>query len=232
MTKNSNQSADQKVISILIRLKEITALLQIDYLVFGSCGLQSYQEYFYRLPNDIDFIVRKTDLETFLEKCKESDYPILKEQGRHKVFIDDFPVHLIPETFSVITKPSLTVLGTVSFTPPMDSPIVNKVQLMNAKESIAIKVMNLEYCLMMELARKQDTNTFIALLFILNNPRLNVNKFLKLVMEHNFLFSRIKISIDLISKMLEKYEAISQPNKNNVSAIIALLTNKLQHRTA
>lgn len=195
-------TTDDKIIKALGTIISLAKKLKLEYLIFGSCGIQSYLDNFFRLPNDIDFVLRANEIFLFLESCKENNYKIIEEQGRYKVYIDGFPIHVIPEIFSVINKEDKSVIAKIDFSAAFDYASMNKFSLLLAQEEIKGMVMPLDYTVFMELVRKQDTNSLYSLAAIMNLPSLPIEKIYMLFGKYPQLLLRIKKSLELFSQTI------------------------------
>lgn len=205
MTKSSSRIDDTTVVQVLNKLLSILQQHSMEYMIFGSCGLQSYLPSFYKTPNDIDLIVRKDQVRQFQLVCEREGYEIQQENGRFKVITNNFPIHVIPGVFSIINKVDESVFYAVDFEKAFPLKVKNSMRLICEDQIITADVLPIDYCLFLELSRKITTNIYLNVCGILSNPALKMADFMQLYEEHEVLQGRISERISMIADIYRKY---------------------------
>ena len=64
-----------------------------------------------REPNDLDLVIIYDNLAKIQAYSEERGFNFIRQLGRSKIIINEFPIHIIPETLNVIDNLSnLTVI--------------------------------------------------------------------------------------------------------------------------
>ncbi|HKO95556.1 MAG TPA: hypothetical protein VJU86_01090 [Pyrinomonadaceae bacterium] len=189
MMDDRNQiSADQGVAESVATVVAMFQELRLDYALFGSCGIQTYFDCFFRLPNDIDVIVRKEAISKLKAYCTQLGHTYEEELGRSKLHINGFPVHIIPECFSCIDKVANTVFARIDLSTFISNAVTKQVNLPCASTSPIVNVVCFEMCLFMDLIRPVNTNSLLTSYFVFRHIDIDEGEFGAIV-RNNILFA-------------------------------------------
>src|SRR6185503_4240315 len=92
-------SADEQMAERIAAVIEIFRSLELEYVIFGSCAIQTYFDCFFQLPNDLDVIVNERDFLRLSSYCAQKGHRVVEEIGRSKIYVNEFPVQVIPGRF-------------------------------------------------------------------------------------------------------------------------------------
>lgn len=196
----SNRSADEQVAQSVAAVAGMMRALGLDYAVFGSCGIQTYFEHFFRLPNDIDIVVEKEAVSALRTYCAEEGHKFIEEFGRSKVHLGGFPVHVIPGLFSSINKATNMIFAQIDLRSFISETVGRRMRLPCATSEPEIKVAPLELCLFMDLLRTVNTNSLMTVFFVFRHLDIDDGKFWAIVRD-NCAFA------ETIRRRLEEYPA-------------------------
>jgi hypothetical protein len=181
----SRVSADDRVAESIAAIVEVFHRLELDYAMFGSCGIQTYFDYFFRLPNDLDVIIRRDDVPKLRNYCTEEGHEFVEELGRSKMHINGFPVHVIPEFFSSVNKATNTIFARIDLSSFISDSVVKRVHLACASITPKINVVRLEMCLFMDLIRTMNTNSLMTTYFVFRQLEIDDGEFEAIVRSNN-----------------------------------------------
>jgi hypothetical protein len=196
----NNRSADEQVAQSVAAVTGMLRVLGIDYAVFGSCGIQTYFKHFFRLPNDIDIIVRNDAVSALRAYCAEEGHEFIEEFGRSKMYFGGFPVHIIPGLFSSINKATNMIFAQIDLGGSISDTVGRRMRLPCATSEPEIKVAPLELCLFMDLLRTVNTKSLMTVFFVFRHLDIDDRKFWAIVYD-NCAFA------ETIRRRLEEYPA-------------------------
>ncbi|HKR04927.1 MAG TPA: hypothetical protein VJY62_09845 [Bacteroidia bacterium] len=148
--------------------------LNIQYIVMGSTGIQTYLEYFHRLPNDLDILLQEDDILKIVKIC-DSDANLTfeyNEVASKVVYKNKFYLHLVPNKMNIIDKIENVIFTKINVY-HLDRTIYRNINLINFSKSIAVRVPILEYMFCLNMLVRLDTNNFSDNISILEKYNLN-----------------------------------------------------------
>lgn len=176
--------------------------LKVNYIVVGSCAIQSYFDYMNRVPNDIDIVLPECQIIKIKASCvNEPDLKFKEHPVANKLYYKNYcHLHLIPENMKLVDKINQTVFSKVNIFFE-DRTVQNEISLLNYKEKIHIRVPILEYIYCMNLFTQLDTNIVNDSIHILENYKLNIELVYEFV-------SRCKIMKGILENRSKKLKNI------------------------
>lgn len=181
----SKASADERIARTVADTVGVFNNLELDYAVFGSCGIQTYFSYFFRLPNDIDIIIHSDSMPRLKEYCMANECPLVEEVGRTKMYLEGFPIHIIPEVFSVIDNTTNTIVAQIDLRDSLCSYVSKVLKMRCASISPQINVASLELCLFLELIRTVNTNSIMTIYFVFRFIDIDRKKFQTILQDNS-----------------------------------------------
>jgi hypothetical protein len=182
---NNKVSADERAAESIAITVAIFRRLELDYAIFGSCGIQTYFDHFFRLPNDIDVIIRRNDISKLKAYCIENGHEFVEEVGRSKIYVYGFPVHIIPELFSIVNKENNSIIAQIDLSSFIFNSVAKHVNLLCASSVPKINVAPIEMCLFMDLIRTIQTNSLMTIYFVFRYLDIDDQKFNAVVQNYH-----------------------------------------------
>lgn len=181
-------SADERMAENISAVVEMFRELDLDYAIFGSCGIQTYFNYFFYLPNDLDVIIRKADIHKLRSYCMENGYSFVEEVGRSKICVNGLFVQVIPGYFSVVDKSTNTIIAEIDLSTFISSSVTNHVKLLCASTIPKINVVSVEGWLFIDLIRTINTNSLMRFYFVFRYLAIDNREF-GMIMRNNIRFT-------------------------------------------
>jgi|SRR5215213_3158585 len=206
-------SADEQMAENIEAAVGIFRFLDLEYAVFGSCGIQTYFDCFFQLPNDLDVIVRRGDVDKLRSYCAENGHEFVEEVGRSKIFINAFPVQIIPEWFTALDKSIDAVFGRIDLSGFISDSVTNYVKLVSASSTPKINVLPVEMCLFLDLIRTIYTNSLMRVYFVFRHLEIDHKKFGSII-ENNSVFTAT--ILQRLDGYILKLNAISHFSKDDI----------------
>lgn len=210
----NRKSKDYELGTAILYFKRTLESLNIQYIVMGSSALQTYFDYFHRLPGDFDIALPEQDILRVKEFCDSNKFLRFEfnEVASKVYYLDYFYLHLIPDRMNIIDKMENVIFQRINVY-HLDKTEIRKINFINFKEEIFVPVPVLEYSFCLNLFVPLDSNVFADNISILEKYTLNIElieEFIYRVPEMTKVLSirfsdlREKISLfrpDLLSKL-------------------------------
>jgi hypothetical protein len=171
----NRKSKDYELGAAILYFKSILESLNIQYIVMGSSALQTYYDYFHRLPNDFDITLPEQDILKVKEFCDSDKFLRFEfNEVASKVYYQDyFYLHLIPGKMNIIDKVENVIFQRININ-HLDKTEIRKINFINFQKEIFVPVPILEYSFCLNLFVPLDSNAFSDNISILEKYTLNV----------------------------------------------------------
>lgn len=196
-----NFSQDKLITDSIKSLISLLDKLHIIYVMLGSIGIQSYLDYFIRLPKDIDILILKKDLKILIEYCKKEKLKIIKKPGRVKLITENIMIHIIPDEMSIEDRVSKEIFAKIQLSQYLHNPETRNIKLFYCDNTILINVLPVEICLFLELNRPANTNILITIYNVLRKNDVNKKIFASFLKEN-------RVFEDIVLSNLHQYETM------------------------
>lgn len=181
-------------------LKEI----QVNYVVVGSTAIQSYLNFFHRIPGDFDIVLSEIEIEK-IKKCSIGNSLLRFEEhpiASKLFFKENYYLHLIPEDMKIVDKITRNVFTRIDILHEERTEF-KEIAFINFEKKIMVKVPTLEYIFCLNLFPQLDTHTIIDSIEILQKYKLNpvlINEFLERTpLMNSVVVNRYSKLIDILS---------------------------------
>lgn len=209
-------SSDEELVNSVNSIIGIFESIDCEFAIFGSIGIQSYFEHFYRMPTDIDIVVYKNDVQKIARLFKSKAYEIVEGLGRYKIIFPDLSIHLIPEVLSLTDKSSSKILAKIDLASSLSNVVSNPLRLLYSEKSPQIKVLPLEMLLFIEIQRPVYTGSIITLFFVFRDLVIDFLKF-KLIVKQNATF--YQLILNRLSEYSIKISSLKFFSKNDIQVV-------------
>jgi hypothetical protein len=174
-------SDDELVARVLTEASSLLQEIGAEYAVVGSCAVQSYLPHFYRLPNDLDIVLRDQDTEVVRRVGADRGYEFRDQLGRTRLFIRGFPVHLIPHHMNIIDKSTSTVFTRIDLGACVAAASRRPILLLGTSLRPTLRIISLEAAVFIELIRPVYTGSLTTIAFVLRHCGLEVEQLAELL---------------------------------------------------
>lgn len=227
---NKNTSKDQKLANYIKNIIKLFDLEKIEYAMIGSVGVQANFDYFWRLPNDLDIVIRKKDHHKTIALFEGIDCKVIEKKGKLEIRNGELPIHIIPEELILINKTQNSIRAVVDLSSFFSSTVTLRAKFLNANDFIKLKALPLEVNLYLELDRSIYTESIMTIYFIFRHLVVDCPKFVS-IMEKNIILS--KYTTDRLNEYSKKLDSLLYCSREDIQIAqkqIELLSNYiLQH---
>lgn len=199
-------SRDEYIVKCVRYINTFMSNNNFDYIVVGSCGVQSYFDSFYRIPNDIDVVIRGKDEKQFIAKCRQEPGNLVSLLGRMKWDFPEFFAHVLVDEMKLIDVSYDTVFTAVSLTEEFVCTR-NKMDMACAPEAPKIPVASIEMLFILTILRPLDSNALLDVRNLFSRYKFDINRY-SLILESNPDVCRI------VSSRLKELKMIAKKYKN------------------
>jgi hypothetical protein len=154
---------------------EIFTLLKehhVEYLVIGSCAVQTYLCCPRRLPNDLDFVIGPEDETRFVELCLRHGIELRRPLGRMVGSHHAISFHTLVGSMKLLNAAKSRIIADVPLR-PTDFREERDLTLLLSPHKLTLPVPSLEVLLVLDLMRPLNTNTVVEVDGILSECRLD-----------------------------------------------------------
>ena len=187
--------------------------LGIKYHVIGSCALQSYLEFFIRVPNDLDIVMSSEDMKSLFSWSMAQSVPIVTELGRAKMVLNTLPVHVIFDRMQLIDTSMNIIFSTLDVSFGNTKLFSKPVSLLDAEVHPIISVPALEVLLAIHILRPIDTNDISLLRRVLSDCKIDPKTLTDFILRHPDLVDIYKARVLMISRLLKKMGGLAEARR-------------------
>lgn len=170
----NRESKDQEFGAAVQCFVKVLSQLNIEYIVVGSTAMQTFLDYFHRLPGDFDITLRKADIFKIEEHCRSSS--VLRFEfnavASKVYYLDTVFMHLIPDMMNIIDKTTNEIFVQINVF-HLDRTEYRAIKLVNFGTQIPVRVPILEYMFCLYVSIPLDTNVFADNVSLLEKYALN-----------------------------------------------------------
>ena len=220
-------SEDEKIQNFIESIIQIFETLSLDYTVIGSVGIQSFYQYFFKLPNDLDIVIRKEDICFMKEIANQRGFQVVDEIYKITINTNVIPIHLLPGELCIFNKQNDYVYGKVDLNEYLINPRVNSINFLASPNPTSIKVFPIEINLYLELLRPIYTGSIYNLYFIFRYLQID-DRLFGYLMKKNNVFS--ELIVNRLRGYYERMILLTYNEKKDVQFVqdrIQLLLNKI-----
>ena len=186
-------SEDRLIIEAIEFIICVFDKLRIEYAIIGSIGIQSYLDYFIRLPNDIDIVILRRDVKKITDYCNKEKIKVVEKPGRIKIITDHITTHIIPGELSIENSTNDGIFAKIDLSKFLPALKVNKVNFFYGGKQILIKVLPIETYLFLELSRPPYTDVLMTLFYTLKYCKIDYKAYV-LLLKQNIIFKSVILS--------------------------------------
>ena len=198
---------DQAIIQSISRFDSHMKDLGIAYSVIGSCAIQSFFDFFVRLPNDLDVVVRSDQASSLFKWSLERGIPLTTQLGRAKMMIGSFPIHILFDRMYLIDTSANVIFSSVGLLFEQRDLQRSTISLVNTDQKLDISVPSLEILLAVHMLSPTDTNDVHLIAEVLRRCDLNPHRMAAFMLRHSDLLELFDTRLATISTLLEKMHA-------------------------
>ncbi|MBI1852295.1 MAG: hypothetical protein HYR85_18285 [Planctomycetes bacterium] len=188
----------------------------VEYAVLGSCGYQSYFEYFYRLPNDLDVVVTESEMRAVLAVASARGYRIIEQRGRKRLVVDTFPVHLIPNDMNIVDKDRDVVIAKICLGPYIARSGIKVARLINSEVVCRMRVFPVEVVVFVDLIRPIYTGSLMNMFFVFRDLDIDCDMFARVVASNRVVKEIIDARLAAFPERLMKLKVFSESERESV----------------
>ncbi len=218
-----------------LNVEEVIRMLNainIDYAVLGSCGIQTYLDYFFRLPNDLDVVTEYAFLPKIRELCSDKNYQFIEQLGRVKMTINELAVHIIPEKLNSIEKVSNQIFTQINLKPYMKLGQLRDIRLLGALTHPKIFVFPLEVNLFVEFIRPIYTGSLMNVFYSTRYLDIDIALLKKIFTENPDLNKIVLTRLNEYSKKIKEMTYLKHSDiEESVRRIVSLRNVLLNSNT-
>lgn len=164
--------------------------LDISYIVIGSCALQSYLPFYYRLPSDLDVVIPSSCIDKFTEHLASNGVDFQQQIGCYQVLTEHLSVHLMVGALYQVDKESGIKYGRISLELTNDQLTRQNITFVAHNKTKTITVPIPEIMFLLNMLGTLNTNNVYGLLELLDKLELDSNK-IKCYMSANEIIRQI-----------------------------------------
>lgn len=225
--KISEPSDDEKLAVNIMRTVGMLDELKLDYAILGSCGIQSYFDYFLRLPNDLDILIHYENLFKIKNYCQEHNHEFVEQLGRTKISINELSIHIIPDKLNSIDKVTNKIFTRIDLSRFIKHSPKRKVKLLNSSFCPEVHVFSLEVNLLVELVRPIYTGSLMNIFYVMRYLEIDFYLFKTLYSENVDLKEIIVFRLEEYPSKIEKMSYLSNSDIKLAIEKITSLRNSL-----
>lgn len=222
------EASDDELTCLAIRSAvSLVESASADYAVIGSCGLQSYLDCFYRPPNDLDLVLPEDHISAVAAIAQQRGHVFVQQLGRARLYIDRFPVHLIPLRMNVIDKTTSKIFASVDHSAAVGQAKPRKLILVGTTVTPVAKVAPLEPIVLGHLIRSIDTGTAMGLGLVLSRNTLDLAVMGAMATENEGVHRVIRARIREYPAILDRLTVLSADDRTRALAQLVALQDRL-----
>lgn len=184
---------------------------KINPLIIGSCATQSYSDYAYRIPGDLDIVIRHDEF-NIIRNIQL--FEVTQHNGFYEILFKNLKVHVIISIFDLINKENGNTVGTINFDSIKENWLtINELSFRSccSRRTIRIKVPIVEIVFLLNLLKPINTNTMHDTIYLFNNYHMNNEVMIEFINIHRNIAELFLHRINDLAQMISStYNLSSQ----------------------